>query len=131
MVFQKVPKAPRKIFLNLILHRFKGTKFPSYTYNYEYTIKNVQVPLLTLDLILSKVLVCRSAEGMNHKPRLAFFSDDFAARVFSFPSRLYSTSKRRMYESRKTLGWNEVSFIVYCIRDPNIFLQNLNLSNDK
>lgn len=56
---------------------------------------NVLVPFaVTFDFMLSKVLVCRMAEGINQSPRLALWPDDFAPfDVPSFPRRLYSTSE--------------------------------------
>lgn len=55
------------------------------------------VPLVvTFDFMLSKVLVCRIAEGINQRPRLALWPDVFAPfDVPSFPRRLYSTSEIR------------------------------------
>lgn len=46
--------------------------------------------------MLSKVLVCRIADGMNHRPRLGFELLVFIAREPpSVPRRLYSTSGRK------------------------------------
>lgn len=50
--------------------------------------------------MLSKVLVCRIAEGINQSPRLALWPDGFAPFDFpSLPKRLYSTSVIKQIDS--------------------------------
>lgn len=59
----------------------------------DFTFFNIFLPLaMTLDFMLSNVLVCRIADGMNHKPLFDFDPLDLGRDVPSVPRRLYSTS---------------------------------------